>query len=116
MSEFKHNGGGSLSDLRVLDLTRVWAGPLATRILGDFGAQIIRIVDPRALMPRASGYDNKLSRNKLNVALRLDKDDGRRIFLELASISDVVIENFRPSTRSIRPTAQPPRRWRGCRG
>ncbi|HJO82893.1 MAG TPA: CoA transferase, partial [SAR202 cluster bacterium] len=49
MSEFKHNGGGSLSDLRVLDLTRVWAGPLATRILGDFGAQIIRIVDPRAL-------------------------------------------------------------------
>lgn len=96
MSEFKHNGGGSLSDLRVLDLTRVWAGPLATRILGDFGAQIIRIVDPRALVPRASGYDNKLSRNKLNVALRLDKDDGRRIFLELASISDVVIENFRP--------------------
>ncbi|MAF53052.1 MAG: CoA transferase [SAR202 cluster bacterium] len=96
MSKPEYTGGGSLSDLRVLDLTRVWAGPLATRILGDFGAQIIRIVDPRSLMPRASGYDNKLSRNKLNMAVRLDKDAGRQILLELASISDVVIENFRP--------------------
>ncbi|HAL46916.1 MAG TPA: acyl-CoA transferase, partial [Dehalococcoidia bacterium] len=94
MSKPEYTGGGSLSDLRVLDLTRVWAGPLATRILGDFGAQIIRIVDPRSLMPRASGYDNKLSRNKLNMAVRLDKDAGRQILLELASISDVVIENF----------------------
>ena len=40
---------GSLSNIRVLDLTRVWAGPLATRIMGDFGAEIIKISDPRAV-------------------------------------------------------------------
>ena len=88
--------GGSLSDLRVLDLTRVWAGPLATRILGDFGAQIIKIADPRLPIVDRSGVGNKLNRNKLSLGLRLDKDAGRRIFTELVTISDVVIENFRP--------------------
>ena len=88
--------GGTLSDLRVLDLTRVWAGPLATRILGDFGAQIIKIADPRIPNVGSSGIGNKLNRNKLSLGLRLDRDAGRRIFTELVTISDLVIENFRP--------------------
>ena len=85
-----------LSDLRVLDLTRVWAGPLATRILGDYGAEVIKISDPRVPIDRLSGTNNKLNRNKVNLALRLDHDEGRELFLDLVATSDVVVENFRP--------------------
>ena len=85
-----------LSGVRVLDLTRVWAGPLATRILGDFGAEVIKISDPRVPLDRLSGTNNKLNRNKVNVALRLDHEEGRELFLELVATSDVVVENFRP--------------------
>ncbi len=85
-----------LGDVRVLDLTRVWAGPLATRILGDFGAEVIKISDPRVPLDRAGGTNNKLNRNKSSLALRLDLDEGRNLFLQLAAVSDVVIENFRP--------------------
>ncbi len=87
---------GILSDVRILDLTRVWAGPLATRILADFGAEVIKISDPRAPLDRVNGTNNKLNRNKSSVALRLDHDEGRRMFLELVAASDVVVENFRP--------------------
>ena len=87
---------GSLSGLRVLDLTRVWAGPLATRIYGDYGADVIKISDPRVPLVTENGLNSKLNRNKRNIGLRLDKSEGRNIFLELTSISDVVIENFRP--------------------
>ena len=85
-----------LADIRILDLTRVWAGPLATRILGDFGADVIKISDPRVPIDRLGGTNNKLNRNKPNLALRLDHDSGRDIFLELAATADVVVENFRP--------------------
>ncbi|MCY4653321.1 MAG: CoA transferase [Dehalococcoidia bacterium] len=85
-----------LADIRILDLTRVWAGPLATRILGDFGAEIIKISDPRVPVDRAGGTNNKLNRNKPNLALRLDHDSGRDAFLELVKTADVVVENFRP--------------------
>ncbi len=88
--------GGPLSDLRILDLTRVWAGPLATRILGDFGTEIIKISDPRVPVDRLGGTNNKLNRNKPNLALRLDHDSGRDAFLELVKTADVVVENFRP--------------------
>ena len=87
---------GSLSGLRVLDLTRVWAGPLATRIYGDYGAEVIKVSDPRVPLVTENGLNSKLNRNKRNIGLRLDKSEGRDIFLELTSISDVVIENFRP--------------------
>ena len=85
-----------LKDVRVLDLTRVWAGPLGTRILGDFGAEVIKISDPRVPIDRLSGTNNKLNRNKVNLALRLDHEEGRELFLELVATSDVVVENFRP--------------------
>ncbi len=82
--------------MRVLDLTRVWAGPLATRMLGDFGAEVIRISDPRSPSGREGGINNKLNRNKQGLALRLDEPAGKQLFLDLVSISDVVVENFRP--------------------
>ena len=87
---------GPLSDVRILDLTRVWAGPLATRILADFGAEVIKISDPRVPIDRMGGTNNKLNRNKSNLALRLDHDTGRDAFLELVTTADVVVENFRP--------------------
>ena len=80
----------------MLDLTWVWAGPLATRIMGDFGAEVIKISDPRVPLDRLSGTNNKLNRNKVNLALRLDREEGRAVFLELVATSDVVVENFRP--------------------
>ena len=88
--------GGLLDGVRVLDLTRVWAGPLATRILADFGAHVIKISDPRVPIDRTFGTNNKLNRNKPYLALRLDTSEGRSLFLELTAISDIVIESFRP--------------------
>ena len=87
---------GALRHLRVIDLTRVWAGPLGTRTLADFGAEVIKVSDPRMPLSRVGKVNDKLNRNKLNIALRLDKSEGRDVFLELVSVGDVVIENFRP--------------------
>ena len=87
---------GALRNLRVIDLTRVWAGPLGTRTLADFGAEVIKVSDPRRPLNRVGRVTDKLNRNKLNISLRLDKPEGRDIFLDLVSIGDVVIENFRP--------------------
>ena len=96
MSQDQLVSDGSLSNIRVLDLTRVWAGPLATRIMGDFGAEIIKISDPRVPLLTPNGLNNKLNRNKKNIGIRLDIESGRDVFLDLVSKSDVVIENFRP--------------------
>ena len=87
---------GALRNLRVIDLTRVWAGPLGTRTLADFGAEVIKVSDPRIPLSRLGRVTDKLNRNKLNLSLRLDKPKGRAIFLDLVAIGDVVIENFRP--------------------
>ena len=94
-----------LEGVRVLDLTRIWSGPLATRILGDLGAEVIKIEShegrgagfPPDAAPRPwnrQGLFNKLNRNKQSIALNLKSAEGRRIFLDLVAISDVVIENF----------------------
>ena len=87
---------GLLNGIRVIDLTRVWAGPLVARILADFGAHVIKVSDPRTPIDRTRGVDNKHNRNKDSLALRLDLPKGRDAFLELAAVSDIVIESFRP--------------------
>ena len=105
---------GLLSGIRVIDLTRVWAGPLVARILGDYGAHVVKVWDPRVPIDRTRGVDNKHNRNKDSLALRLDLPEGRDAFLELAAVSDIVIESFRPhvmrnfrldydSLRQVRP-------------
>jgi len=85
-----------LSGVRVIDLTRVWAGPLVARILADYGAHVIKVADPRVPIDRTRGVDNKHNRNKDSLALRLDLPEGRDAFLDLAAVSDIVIESFRP--------------------
>ena len=86
----------ALSDIRVVDMTRVWAGPLGGRIFADFGAHVIRVSDPRAAEQGVNLIDRELNRNKPNLAVRLDCDEGREVFLDLVAISDAVVENFRP--------------------
>ena len=99
-----------LEGVRVVDLTMVWAGPYATRILADMGAEVIKIesVDNYDLIRtfvflpsttenpwNKSAYFNHYNRGKLGVTLNLAKDKGKELFKELVKISDVVIENYR---------------------
>jgi len=94
-----------LSGIKILDLTWVYAGPFATQILGDLGAEIIKIEaapvgDKTRIMPPFkngySGYFATLNRGKKSLALNLKKDKGREIFFELAKKCDVLTENFAP--------------------
>lgn len=94
-----------LSGLLVLDLTRVLAGPFATMLLADLGAEVIKIEMPpsgdeaRGFPPfqeGLSGYFVSVNRGKKGVTLNLKHPDGQRAFLDLADHADIVCENFRP--------------------
>ena len=102
-----------LSGIRVLDLTMGWAGPYASRLLGDMGAEVIKIESVRDwdvtraphLLGRdvekgynRSGYFNHLNRNKLGCTLDLSHPRGRELFLKLVALSDAVIENYGDDT------------------
>jgi len=98
-------GRGPLSDIVVVDFTRVLAGPTATMILGDLGATILKIEDPetgdstRTNMPfvkSESHYFLSINRNKRSVCLNLKGPVGKQAAIDLAASADVVIENFRP--------------------
>ena len=94
---------GLLTGLRVLDFTRVLAGPYATRILADFGAEVIKIQSKKTASgaeTNTSGYFNTWNRNKRSVTLDMSYPEAREIFLKLTTISDVVIENFSPRVMS----------------
>jgi crotonobetainyl-CoA:carnitine CoA-transferase CaiB-like acyl-CoA transferase len=99
-----------LEGVRIADLTAVWAGPYATRLLGDLGAEVIKVESPqhpdllRALgftppgTPNAwnrAAYFNHNNRNKLGCTLDLSSELGRATFLKLVPKCDIVIENFR---------------------
>ena len=97
-----------LRGVRVLDLTRVLAGPFCTMNLADLGAEVIKIEVPgrgddsrsfAPVMPSGdSGYFYSVNRGKRSITLDLRIEDGAKIFLELAAKSDVVVENFSPGT------------------
>jgi formyl-CoA transferase len=96
----------ALANIRVVDLTRVRAGPTAVRVLADFGAQVIKIesppgVDPNESMggPRDGSDFQNLHRNKRAMTLNLKKPEGIEILRKLAAQSDVLIENFRPDVK-----------------
>lgn len=96
-----------LQGLRVLDLATLFAGPLAATMLGDFGAEVVKIEHPTRPDPsRGHGPDKDgvglwwklLGRNKRTVTLDLSTPGGRKTLLRLAATADVIIENFRPGT------------------
>ncbi|MBI2059853.1 MAG: CoA transferase [Nitrospirae bacterium] len=101
-------GRGPLSGIRVLDLTQTVAGPFGSMILGDLGAEVIKIEHPnspdiaRSTPPHfikgESIYFFSLNRNKKSLALDLKHPDGRKVFEDLVKKSDVVFHNFRPGT------------------
>jgi formyl-CoA transferase len=96
---------GPLSRFTVLDLTRVRAGPAATRILADWGADVIKIEPPVTakeqdlLRPRQGSDFQNLHRNKRSVTLNLKEPEGRAIFMKMVERADVVVENFRPDVK-----------------
>ncbi|QCQ90232.1 CaiB/BaiF CoA transferase family protein [Rhodococcus sp. SGAir0479] len=98
---------GPLRGIKVLDASTILAGPLAAQILGDFGAEVIKIEHPsKPDGMRGHGLDKNgiplwwkmISRNKQTVTVNLNEPDGQAIFRDLATEADVVVENFRPGT------------------
>src|SRR5437870_5381793 len=94
-----------LDGITVLDLTRLLPGAVATMMLGDFGADVIKIEQPgvgdparnmRAGIKRKGGYFFVTNRNKRSIAINLKQPAGREAFLKLVERADVVIEGFRP--------------------
>ena len=94
-----------LQGIRVLDLTNVLAGPYCSMVLGDMGAEVIKIENTdkgdtsRNFEPQVNGESYcfaVLNRNKKSVSLDLKAPEGRKIALELAARADIVLENFRP--------------------
>ncbi|MEU3398354.1 CaiB/BaiF CoA transferase family protein [Streptomyces filamentosus] len=96
-----------LAGLRVLDLATLFAGPLAAMMLGDFGADVVKVEHPRKPDPSRGHGPAKdgiglwwkvLGRNKRTVTLDLSVPGGRDALLRLAADADVIVENFRPGT------------------
>src|SRR3954470_207891 len=97
----------ALGDLVVLDLSHALAGPFASTMLGDYGAEIIKIEPLDGEIARAwgppfyegeSAYFVNLNRNKKSVALDLKHPQGQAIFFRLLETADVVLENLRVGT------------------
>jgi crotonobetainyl-CoA:carnitine CoA-transferase CaiB-like acyl-CoA transferase len=96
---------GPLAGVRVLDLSRVLAGPFCSMILADLGAEVIKIEElgrgdqTRTIPPFVNGeshYFLAINRNKQSVSVDLKKPQGRELVLRIAARADVVLENFRP--------------------
>ncbi len=98
----------SLAGIRVLDLSRVLAGPYCTMTLGDLGAEVIKVENPDGgddtrtwgppFVGGESAYFLGVNRNKLGITLNLKEPRGQDIFRALAGTADVVVENLRPGT------------------
>lgn len=98
---------GPLTDLKVIDIATLFAGPSAATILADFGADVLKIEHPRqpdGARTHGKSKDGKglwwlmLGRNKRTATLNLSQPAGRDIFLDLVRDADIVVENFRPGT------------------
>ncbi|MEJ2108713.1 MAG: CoA transferase [Acidobacteriota bacterium] len=88
-----------MKGLRVLDLTRMLSGPYCTRILGDFGAEVLKIQTARTALGAESNkstYFRTWNRNKRGICLNLDTPEAQELFLKLAAESDIVVENYSP--------------------
>jgi len=96
-----------LAGIRVLDLSRFQSGPVCGMLLGDMGAEVIRIEEPEGAPDRSWGLlgpDGEtlsykiVGRNRKGITLRLNKPEGQKIFDELVKKSDAVLHNFTPGT------------------
>lgn len=96
---------GALAGMRVVDLTQFLSGPFCTMMLGDLGADVIKIESPEGDMTRTlpphfvgddSAYYLHVNRNKRDLVLDLKRPEGRDVLADLIRKSDVVVENFRP--------------------
>ncbi len=99
-------GSTALAHLRILDLSRVRAGPTCVRQFADFGADVIRIESPPGVDPNegmggartGSDFQN-LQRNKRSLTLNLKQPQAKEVFMRLAKTADVVVENYRPDVK-----------------
>jgi CoA:oxalate CoA-transferase len=98
---------GPLAGVRILDLTRVLAGPYCTMLLADLGAEVVKVERPCGddarqfgpfLPSGESAYFAGINRGKKSIILDLKEDAGRSTFLQLVEKADVVVENYRPGT------------------
>ncbi len=113
---------GSLDGLRVLDLSRILAGPTATQLMADLGAEVIKVEKPECgddtrswgppFLQDADGNDSDISayflcanRNKKSIAIDLASEDGVALIRRLVAISDVVVENYKPGDLARRGIA-----------
>lgn len=96
---------GVLNGVRIIDLSRLLPGPLATMLMADMGAEVIKVEDPNApdytrfMPPQLKGEGVNylaLNRNKKSVSINLKSDEGRAQFYELCKSADIVIDSFRP--------------------
>ncbi len=96
---------GPLKGVRVLDISRVLAGPFCSMILGDLGADVVKVEPPEGDLTRSwgppflngeSGYYLSVNRNKRSLCLDLSTSEGREVLYDLTRRSDVFLENFRP--------------------
>jgi len=96
---------GAFAGVKVLDLSRLLPGPFCSMLLADFGADVIKIEDPKGgdyirwwppLVGKNSGFHVVLNRNKRSLTLNLKKPEAREIFLKMLAEADVVLEGFRP--------------------
>lgn len=97
---------GALANIRVIDAATLFAGPLAATLLGDFGADVIKVEHPKGDAVRNHGYQKNgvplwwkvLSRNKRAITLNLSQSTGQELMSRLLQKADVLIESFRPGT------------------
>lgn len=100
---------GPLNGIRVLDLTRILAGPFCSMVLADLGADVVKVEEPSGDQSRQTGpfvetdsgarystYFMSVNRGKRSIVIDLKHPEGRSVFLNLADTADVVLENFRP--------------------
>ena len=104
----KIQASSALSRFKVIDLSRVRAGPNCVRILTDFGADVIRVEPPPGVDPneamfaanRKGGDFQNINRNKRSMTLNLKKPGAKEVLMRLVAEADVVVENWRPDVKN----------------
>ena len=94
----------ALSGIRVIDLTRILAGPISTMMLADMGAEVIKVEPPKGDPVRGQGaikeglswYFSQFNRNKKSIVLALYTEEGKADLKLLLESADVLVENYRP--------------------